>query len=68
MSTRVSREEFVDDLDRPWVIEAVFNDNGTRDLFVVAPGFERSRLTPKHKTASTRPSVDSEEPLPLENL
>lgn len=63
-------QHFVDDNGERWTFEHVLRDGGI-DLHVTAPGARQARILRPAKTQpplNPRPSVESDEALPLENL
>ncbi len=64
-----SVQEYLDDNGDRWEIRSRLHDGGL-DLEVTAPGLEPRvlRPAPRSRCNSSRPSVDVEVPLPLENL
>lgn len=63
-------QHFIDDNGDRWTFEHVLRDGGI-DLHVTAPGAAQARIlrpTKQQPPLNPRPSLDGEEPLPLENL
>ena len=69
MAAVSSQAEYLDDEGNRWLVRTVLHEGG-HDLLVTPPGLKPRLLKPRPpKTCDTsRPSVDADEPLPLENL